>query len=66
MQVLSDGEGLLLRYRGSPHMTTQKGVLILTSAVMGAMVRWCSCNLFSTQDHAAAGIVKAGTATVFT
>merc|ERR1712007_102145 len=36
-----------------------------TLAAMGAKVRWCSCNIFSTQDHAAAGIAKAGTATVF-
>merc|ERR1712080_202015 len=36
-----------------------------TLAAMGAKVRWCSCNIFSTQDHAAAAIAKAGTATVF-
>merc|ERR1711974_470576 len=41
------------------------GVLIETLAAMGAKVRWCSCNIFSTQDHAAAAIAKAGTATVF-
>merc|ERR1711972_1315503 len=34
-------------------------------AAMGAKVRWCSCNIFSTQDHAAAAIAKAGTAAVF-
>merc|ERR1711976_453464 len=43
----------------------QTGVLIETLAAMGAKVRWCSCNIFSTQDHAAAAIAKAGTATVF-
>ena len=40
-------------------------MLIETLAALGAKVRWCSCNIFSTQDHAAAGIAKAGTATVF-
>merc|ERR1712196_594560 len=50
---------------GSLHMTIQTGVLIETLAAMGAKVRWCSCNIFSTQDHAAAAIAKAGTATVF-
>jgi len=50
---------------GSLHMTIQTGVLIETLASMGAKVRWCSCNIFSTQDHAAAAIAKAGTATVF-
>merc|ERR1711933_442278 len=50
---------------GSLHMTIQTGVLIETLAALGAKVRWCSCNIFSTQDHAAAGIAKAGTATVF-
>merc|ERR1719456_1384530 len=43
----------------------QTGVLIETLAAMGAKVRWCSCNIFSTQDHAAAAIAKAGTASVF-
>jgi adenosylhomocysteinase len=47
-------------------MTIQTGVLIETVAVMGAEVHWCSCNIFSTQDHAAAAIAKAGTYTVFT
>merc|ERR1712216_1080109 len=46
-------------------MTIQTGVLIETLAALGAKVRWCSCNIFSTQDHAAAAIVKAGTSTVF-
>jgi len=46
-------------------MTIQTGVLIETLAELGAKVRWCSCNIFSTQDHAAAAIAKAGTSTVF-
>merc|ERR1712109_298677 len=50
---------------GSLHMTIQTGVLIETLAALGATVRWASCNIFSTQDHAAAAIAKAGTATVF-
>merc|ERR1719198_567371 len=50
---------------GSLHMTIQTGVLIETLAALGATVRWCSCNIFSTQDHAAAAIAKAGTSTVF-
>merc|ERR1711970_386090 len=54
-----------LNINGSLHMTIQTGVLIETLAALGAKVRWCSCNIFSTQDHAAAAIAKAGTATVF-
>merc|ERR1719198_2294695 len=50
---------------GSLHMTIQTGVLIETLSALGATVRWCSCNIFSTQDHAAAAIAKAGTSTVF-
>merc|ERR1712039_670875 len=50
---------------GSLHMTIQTGVLIETLQALGATVRWASCNIFSTQDHAAAAIAKAGTATVF-
>jgi len=50
---------------GSLHMTVQTAVLIETLTALGAKVRWCSCNIFSTQDHAAAAIAKAGTATVF-
>merc|ERR1712023_352452 len=50
---------------GSLHMTIQTAVLIETLHALGAKVRWCSCNIFSTQDHAAAAIAKAGTATVF-
>ena len=54
-----------LNINGSLHMTIQTGVLIETLAALGAKVRWCSCNVFSTQDHAAAAIAKANTATVF-
>jgi adenosylhomocysteinase len=50
---------------GSLHMTIQTGVLIETLHEMGASVRWCSCNIFSTQDQAAAAIVAAKTANVF-
>ena len=46
---------------GSLHMTIQTAVLIETLKMLGAQVRWCSCNIFSTQDHAAAAIAKAGT-----
>jgi len=48
------------RIVGSLHMTIQTAVLIETLAVLGADVRWASCNIFSTQDHAAAAIAKAG------
>ena len=44
---------------GSLHMTIQTAVLIETLVALGANVRWCSCNIFSTQDHAAAAIVRA-------
>jgi len=54
-----------LNINGSLHMTIQTGVLIETLAALGAKVRWASCNIFSTQDHAAAAIAKAGTSTVF-
>jgi adenosylhomocysteinase len=50
---------------GSLHMTIQTGVLIETLEALGAKVRWASCNIYSTQDHAAAAIVKAQTANVF-
>jgi len=50
---------------GSLHMTIQTVVLIETLAALGAKVRWCSCNIFSTQDHAAAAIAKAGTSAVY-
>jgi adenosylhomocysteinase len=46
-----------LRIMGSLHMTIQTAVLIETLNALGANVRWCSCNIFSTQDHAAAAIV---------
>lgn len=46
-------------------MTIQTAVLIETLKKLGARVRWCSCNIFSTQDHAAAAIAKAGSANVF-
>ncbi|MCH2205144.1 MAG: adenosylhomocysteinase [Lentisphaerales bacterium] len=49
-----------LKIMGSLHMTIQTGVLIETLVALGADVRWCSCNIFSTQDHAAAAIAKAG------
>ncbi len=48
------------RITGSLHMTIQTAVLIETLVELGASVRWCSCNIFSTQDHAAAAIAKAG------
>mmetsp|Transcript_56106 Transcript_56106/g.122124 ORF Transcript_56106/g.122124 Transcript_56106/m.122124 type:complete len:117 (-) Transcript_56106:1184-1534(-) len=50
---------------GSLHMTIQTGVLIETLQAMGAELRWCSCNIFSTQDHAAAAIAQENSATVF-
>src|SRR5881628_3063281 len=49
------------RITGSLHMTIQTAVLIETLTALGAQVRWCSCNIFSTQDHAAAAIAAAGT-----
>jgi len=48
------------RVMGSLHMTLQTAVLIETLKDLGAQVRWASCNIFSTQDHAAAAIAKAG------
>src|SRR5438309_1497066 len=45
------------RITGSLHMTIQTAVLIETLVALGAEVRWCSCNIFSTQDHAAAAVV---------
>src|ERR1700756_4997566 len=50
-----------VRITGSLHMTIQTAVLIETLTDLGANVRWASCNIFSTQDHAAAAIAKAGT-----
>ncbi len=49
-----------VRVMGSLHMTIQTAVLIETLVELGAEVRWCSCNIFSTQDHAAAAIAAAG------
>lgn len=50
-----------VRISGSLHMTIQTAVLIETLKALGADVRWASCNIFSTQDHAAAAIAKGGT-----
>jgi adenosylhomocysteinase len=50
-----------VRITGSLHMTIQTGVLIETLKELGADVRWASCNIFSTQDHAAAAIAASGT-----
>ena len=49
------------RITGSLHMTIQTGVLVETLQALGAEVRWASCNIFSTQDHAAAALVASGT-----
>lgn len=49
-----------VRVMGSLHMTIQTAVLIETLVELGADVRWCSCNIFSTQDHAAAAVAAAG------
>ena len=49
-----------VRITGSLHMTVQTAVLIETLGALGASVRWASCNIFSTQDHAAAAIARAG------
>jgi adenosylhomocysteinase len=49
------------RVTGSLHMTIQTAVLIQTLEALGAQVRWASCNIYSTQDHAAAAIAAAGT-----
>jgi adenosylhomocysteinase len=53
------------RIVGSLHMTIQTAVLIETLKSLGADVRWCSCNIFSTQDHAASAIARDGSAAVF-
>ena len=53
------------RIMGSLHMTIQTAVLIETLEKLGADVRWCSCNIYSTQDHAAAAIANDGSASVF-
>src|SRR5712692_5008274 len=49
-----------VRITGSLHMTTETAILIETLVDLGASVRWASCNIFSTQDHAAAAIAKNG------
>jgi len=54
-----------LKVTGSLHMTIQTAVLIETLKELGADIRWASCNIFSTQDHAAAAVAKAGSAAVF-
>ncbi|TVM16680.1 adenosylhomocysteinase [Oceanidesulfovibrio indonesiensis] len=54
-----------LKVTGSLHMTIQTAMLIETLYELGADIRWASCNIFSTQDHAAAAIAEAGTAKVF-
>ncbi|MBU0652291.1 MAG: adenosylhomocysteinase, partial [Proteobacteria bacterium] len=54
-----------LKIMGSLHMTIQTAMLIETLKELGADIRWASCNIFSTQDHAAAAIAQAGTAAVF-
>ena len=54
-----------LKVTGSLHMTVQTAMLIETLNVLGADIRWASCNIFSTQDHAAAAIAKNGSAAVF-
>mmetsp|Transcript_30190 Transcript_30190/g.39778 ORF Transcript_30190/g.39778 Transcript_30190/m.39778 type:complete len:481 (-) Transcript_30190:304-1746(-) len=53
------------RVVGSLHMTIQTAVLIETLKALGGDMRWCSCNIFSTQDHAAAAIARDGSAAVF-
>src|SRR5512144_2255549 len=53
------------RVAGSLHMTIQTAMLIETLEALGADVRWASCNIFSTQDHAAAAIAAAGRTSVF-
>src|SRR5437868_12197873 len=49
-----------VRITGSLHMTIQTAVLIETLVQLGATMRWASCNIFSTQDHAAAAVAKSG------
>merc|ERR1711990_780378 len=68
MNVRAEGKDKPLkgaRVSGSLHMTIQTAVLIETLHALGAEVRWCSCNIYSTQDHAAAAVVAAKTANVF-
>jgi adenosylhomocysteinase len=54
-----------LKVTGSLHMTIQTAMLIDTLKILGADIRWASCNIFSTQDHAAAAIAHKGSAAVF-
>jgi adenosylhomocysteinase len=54
-----------IKITGSLHMTIQTAMLIETLKILGADIRWASCNIFSTQDHAAAAIAEAGSAAVF-
>ena len=54
-----------LKVTGSLHMTIQTAMLIDTLKILGADIRWASCNIFSTQDHAAAAIARKGSASVF-
>jgi adenosylhomocysteinase len=54
-----------MKIMGSLHMTIQTAMLIETLGELGADLRWASCNIFSTQDHAAAAIARAGSAAVF-
>ncbi|NNL41538.1 MAG: adenosylhomocysteinase, partial [Desulfobacterales bacterium] len=54
-----------LKVMGSLHMTIQTAMLIKTLKELGADVRWATCNIFSTQDHAAAAVAKAGLAAVY-
>ncbi len=54
-----------LKVMGSLHMTIQTAMLIDTLKILGADIRWASCNIFSTQDHAAAAIAQKGSAAVF-
>lgn len=54
-----------LKISGSLHMTVQTAILIETLKKLGADIRWASCNIFSTQDHAAAAVAAAGSAKVF-
>ena len=54
-----------IKVMGSLHMTIQTAVLIETLESLGADMRWCSCNIFSTQDHAASACVRAGTSNIF-
>jgi adenosylhomocysteinase len=54
-----------MKITGSLHMTIQTAMLIETLQALGADIRWASCNIFSTQDHAAAAVAKNGSAAVF-